>query len=224
MGTTIESGVQFSSVTTTKGRFSKGPGEVTEVQGMQDSITLGQPSDQPVRFRDLDRATRSEYKEALQGLAGAGRIYVRGEQGELRRADPMEIKERLDAGQPVELVTRLGSESESSGRSSSYGFSQERGFFSHGLHETASSSSASSSQKVVYTTSPFSQWDSLEFVCPGQGVQGVAVLPASGNQVLVSSRFESEWNRRSIEQWGVFNTKEELSTASGYTRQNYQAD
>ncbi|MBT9584444.1 hypothetical protein IV102_13965 [bacterium] len=229
MGTTIQAGNNYTSVTTSKTRFTKGPGEVTEAQGSMDSVSLGgagapPEGSQPVRFRDLDAATRSDYKETVQSLAGDGRLYVREDNGSLRRADPMEIKERLDHGQPVELVSRVASEREASGSSYSDGASKDRGVFSGGWNISQTNRSSSSSERVYYTSSPVNEWDSLEFASQGAGVKGVALLPASGNSVVISSTYEHEWNRRAHEQWGFFTEKTTVTNAGGFVRTHHTAD
>jgi hypothetical protein len=225
MGTTIQTGSNFSSVSTSKLRFTKGPGDVSEVKGSTDSVTLGGSAEnQPVRFRDLDGATRADYKEAVKSLASDGRLYVREDNGSLRRADPMEVKERLDGGEPVEVVSRVASENQQSGHSRSYEADKQRGLFSSGWNIADSSRTSSSSERVYYTSSPVTEWDSLEFVSQGAGVKGVAVLPASGNSVQVSSSYESEWNRRASEQWGFFTEKSTASSAGGYVNTHHTAD
>lgn len=225
MGTTIESGGHFATQTTSKMRFTKGPAEVTEDVASADQVVLGQvdSSDAPARFRDFDAGTRAEYKDTVKTLASQGRLFVREEQG-LRRADPMEIKERLDQGQGLELVTRLASESRSSATSSSSSASKERGLFTGGWNVAESSSRSSSSQRVIYTTSPISEWESLEFASSGAGVQGVPLLPPSGNSVEVSSSFESQWSQRASEQWGFFTDKERQSSAGGFYREATRPD
>lgn len=226
MGTTIETGSNSSSITTSKLRFTKGPGEVTEVLGSTDRVTLGEVDhgDRPLRFRDLDRATRSEYKETVKELAEDGRLFVREDSGSLRRADPMEIKERLDHGEPVEVVSQVASESRSSGDSASRLAYKERGIFTGGYENSSSSSHASSSQRVFYTTSPITEWDSLEFASEGRGVLGVSHLPPSGNSVEISSSYEAQWQARANEQWGIFTDKERDSQSSGFVRRHTTAD
>ena len=234
MGTTIDFGTNYSTVTTSKMRFTKGPGEVTEGAGVQvtDNVTFSgatsaptaqAPASQTQRFSDLDPATRSSYKDTVKSLATGGRLYVRDDSG-LRRADPMEIKERLDQGLPVEVVSRVASESEAHSSSSGSSNYKERGIFSEGWNIASSNSEGSRSERVFYASSPITEWDSLEFASAGQGVNGVAKLPASGGSVLVSSSYESDWSRRANEQWGFFTDKERSSSAQSHVRINHTAD
>lgn len=230
MGTTIQAGSNFSSVTSSKIRFTKGPGQVTEeMKVATDLVSLGQAQaqpevNQPVRFRDLDAATRSDYKETVKSLAGDGRLYVREDNGTLRRADPMEIKERLDGGQPVELVSRVASQSDHSGSSYSHDASKQRGIFTSGWNIAESGRSSTSSERVFYTSSPVTEWESLEFASEGAGVKGVSVLPASGNSVQISSSYEHEWSRRANEQWGFFTEKNTSTSSDGYSSTRHTAD
>ena len=52
----------------------------------------------------------------------------------------------------------------------------------------------------------------------------MAQLPASGGSVVVSSGYESEWNRRSSEQWGFFTEKNRSTSDGGFVRVNHTAD
>jgi hypothetical protein len=225
MGSTIQAGSSLSSVTTAKSRFTKGPGEVTEAVVATDFVQLGEPkSEAPLRFRDLDAATRADYKEAVKALASDGRLFVRQEDGSLKRAEPVEIKERLDRGQPVELVSQVASESRTSGHSRSASEYKQRGFFTAGWDSASSSHTHSGTQTVHYTSSPFSEWESLDFASEGKGVRGVAFLPASGNSVQISSQFESQWSESASRQWGIFTQKETTSQASGFVKEQRTAD
>jgi hypothetical protein len=243
MNTTIETSSRNHTITTQRPRVSLatigiGEAPTPEVTGhsadsLASSVVLSTPTaeaDQPtfapaapaghapLRFSQLGSEERQVAKDTLKQLSRDARVWVRDNKT-LRRADPAEIKERLDRGQPVEIVSRMGSEvNESSSRSYESDWKQ-RGVFSHGhLYESASSS-ASRRENVTYTTSPITSWDSLDFVdTDGQGVQGTPFLPASGGSVTISNSYEKEWRNKAEKQWGVFNHKEQTSSNSGHTR------
>lgn len=231
MGITVSYGSSYSSTTSTRGRLEKGPGAPTEQiqQTAQDGFTFsGGPAaagaPEHTRFKDLDPGDRRAYLQTVKSLASDGRLFVKEDSGSLRRADPMEIKERLDQGKPVQVVSRVASESSSSGSYASGSSYKERGLFTEGWNVASSSSQRSSSERVHYSTSAVTEWDSLEFADEAPGIKGVAKLPASGGSVVVSSSFESEWSSRASRQWGVFTEKSTSESSGGFARGSYTAE
>lgn len=228
MSTTISTGSVGYNVTTSRPRFTKGEQTVdnAEARLSEESVVLsGAAPTEPVqRFSQLPAETRGAVKDITKKLASDGRLFVRDEQG-LRRANPMEIKERLDKGLPIEVVTREGSENSFSSSAGYAGSDKERGFFTEGYHFADSHRSSSSSTRVFYSASPVTEWDSLEWAdLDARGVQGVARLPQSGGSVVVSSDYERSWSSEAHREWGLWNTKSEDSGASGYTRVSHRAD
>lgn len=246
MNTTIETSTRSHSITTQRPRLSLatiGIGEAPTPEvtghtadGLASTFVLSDPQPvqyapapapapagyAPLRFSQLSAEERTAAKNTLKQLSRDARIWVR-DNNSLRRADPAEVKQRLDRGQPVEIVTRLGGEvRESSSRSSEHDW-KERGLFTHGHLYSSNSSSASRRENVTYTTSPVDAWDAIDFVdTDGKGVPGTPFLPASGGSVTVSNSYETEWSRHAEEQWGLFNHKETASDASGHTRVSQQ--
>jgi hypothetical protein len=225
LSTTISTGFRFQY---SSGQKPLGGKELESTVGFgleaHDVVTLNNPK-QGVRLTEpaqaaevpVQRSQASQYKDVTKRLARSGRLYVRDE-GVLRRADPMEIKERLDQGLAVEVVTRHGQTSSASGYYQSNVSSKERVFYS-GYHFADSSSSNSRSEVVNYSSSPITKWESLDWADEeARGVTGVSQLPASGGRVVVCESFESEWNRRTHEQWGVFSIKERNGSSGGYIR------
>ncbi len=189
-----------------------------------DTFRLSNPStpstsEEVVTKREVQEhhSSAPQYKAITKKLASSGRLYVRDEMG-LRRADPMEIKERLDRGLPIEVVTRTGGSASSSGAHQSYVHSKDRIAYS-GYHFSNSESAHQNHQRVSYTSSPITRWDSLDWADEeAAGVTGVNRLPASGGEVVVSESYESQWSRRASEQWGFFNVKHQDSSSGGYVR------
>lgn len=241
MNTTIETSTRTQTTSTQRPRLSLatigiGEAPTPEVTGhsadsLASTVVLSSPapveyapapapapSNAPLRFSQLSAEARQVAKDTLKQLSRDARVWVR-DNNALRRADPAEVKQRLDRGQPIEIVSRMGREvSESSSRSSESDW-KERGLFSHGHLYESSSSSASRRESVTYSTSPIDAWDALEFVdSEGKGVPGTPFLPASGGSVTISNSYEKQWSSHAEKQWGVFNHKEERSDNSGHTR------
>ena len=225
MGITVEVGRTYSNTTTEKPRFTKEMPRLTEAVEIEDSLTLQSPDPefQPSRYSQFDAGTRAIYRDTVKELATAGRLYVKEPNG-LRRADPMEIKERFDHSKPIEVVSRVASQVDSSGSHQSSASSKQRGIFTEGYNLSSSSDNRSRTERVFYGSSTISEWDSLEFASSGQGVQGVALLPASGGSVVVNDSYESNWASNASRQWGVFTEKNTSENNGGYTRVNRTAD
>ncbi len=240
MNTTIETSRTSQSLTTSRPRVSLatvGLGEAPQptVSGQTDNLAstfvLSNPADAPaptyapaggyngaLRFSQLAPEERQAAKSTLKELSQDARIWVR-DNNSLRRADPAEVKERLDHGQPIEIVTRLGGEVRESSSNSYASDYKQRGFFTGAHNNTSSSNSAARSERVTYATSPITSWDSLDFVdTDGRGVPGTPFLPASGGSVTVSNSYEQDWQTHSEAQWGFFTQKETVENHSGSTR------
>ncbi|MFN8608227.1 MAG: hypothetical protein U0931_11895 [Vulcanimicrobiota bacterium] len=167
-------------------------------------------------FQDLPPALQSECKDAVMQLSLAGRLFVR-DQKALHRAEPAQVKERLDSGLPVEVVSRLGQENLGEADSRFSSFVDNGGLFSGSSSRSSCSSEEAHQQTVFYSASPLQRWDSLEWVNLDQpGIPGAACLPASGGSVTTSESFESRWRAHAEEQWGVFSTSSRESSASGW--------
>lgn len=240
--TVIETGSASGNAVSERTRFSKKPPELTEFEGgsQKETVTLthGAPASPPapleeapppaaagsVKFADLSGAERSEYKQTLKDLSRQARLWARDEAGNLQRINPANAKERLDAGQAVELVTRLGSESTRSGSRDSYEFSFEHLLVPDDF--TRRSSSADSARvQVFYTSSPISSWDSLDWVDEdARGVPGTPSLPPSGGTATISSSFESSWRKFDQENWGIFRVRTRTEASSGYKTIRQVAD
>lgn len=229
MNTTITTGGVNYSYQTSKPRFTKGETQLENAQaaGAEETFTFSgnapQPTEAPTRLRDMDGQTRSQLRDLTKQLAGDGRLFIRDEQG-LRRANPAEIKERLDKGQPIEIVTAEASEQSASGSAYSSCDFKQRGIFTQGYNISDSSRRNQSSTRVFYSSSEIREWDSLEWADDAPGVKGVSRLPASGGSVVVSSNYEHEWSARAEKEWGVFTHKSDVSGGSGYTRVSRRAD
>lgn len=240
MNTTVETSRTSQSLTTSRPRVSLatvglGDAPTPSVSGQMDNLastfTLSEPTIQNIpsflpagggngalRFSQLAPEERQAAKSTLKELSQDARIWVR-DNNSLRRADPAEVKERLDHGQPIEIVTRMGGEVRESSSNSYASDYKQRGFFTGAHNNTSSSNSASRSERVTYATSPITSWDSLDFVdTDGRGVPGTPSLPASGGSVNISNTFEQNWQTHSEAQWGFFTQKETVENQSGSTR------
>ncbi len=165
-----------------------------------------------------DPESRLCFLQTLRALGTSGRLFIQGEHG-LQRAEPMQVKEQLDRGLPVELVTSYASESYVSREHASREAQRSRGLFSAGYDHFHRGTKNEEIVKTVYGTSPFRSWDSLFFATPGEGVRGVPVLPRSGNRVTVSYQFEQSHLSISNEQWGFLEDNNFSQNSQGLIRQ-----
>lgn len=183
------------------------------------STTQSEGNGAPKTFDQYDPESRGCFIQELKLLGSSGRLFIQGERG-LERAEPVQVKEHLDRGLPVELVTSYASESyTTSGRGASHSH-RARGIFSAAYDHFQAGSQSEEVLKVIYGTSPFRSWDSLFFATPGEGVRGVAVLPPSGNSVTVSAQFEQSYLGISTEQWGFLEDNNFSRNSEGQTRRN----
>lgn len=172
-------------------------------------------SNQVRRFEDYSTPHRKNLQETVMELAGEGRLYLRRQDNSLGRAEPMHVKEHLDSGLPVEVVTAVGREDLDWQGSMSAHSQRSQGLFSPGWDKAELGISRGTCVKIFYTSSPVRDWDGLGYIAPGPGIQGVAVLPPSGCAVEVQSQFEREWSARSWEQSGFFLVEQKNSNRSG---------
>ncbi|MGE0490690.1 MAG: hypothetical protein AB7S38_15905 [Vulcanimicrobiota bacterium] len=232
----VETGASSASSTSEKVRFAKGDATVTEESLAQqhESVTLSVPQNAPTTaaptpnpapastgstYASLDPAQRATFRSALQELDKSARLWARNEHGQLERIHAATAKERLDGGQPVEVVTRIGHQSSNS--SASAYFQHYDGHLINPADISRNSSSHSEGTvRAEYTASPLHDWESLEFFQGDNraGVPGTPTLPASGQPVTISREFESRWDRLRTENWGIFTTNNITSSDGGYTR------
>lgn len=227
MSTIVTSGQSFQVDYSSKSKFSSSPAQTASVgtSSVQETfVPSSQGPEVAQTYQQFDRQTQQSLRSTVKELAEEGRLFVREQDG-LRRANPMEIKERLDHHQPVEVVDAIGSSSESSGSINSSSSFNERGVFGGtGTSKSSYASQSSHSEKITYTTSPISDWGSLEFAdLDAKGVQGVAKLPASGSSVLVSSQFESNWQTKAHAEWGFWRNHEVDAQSSGFEKREFNA-
>ena len=123
------------------------------------------------------------------------------------------------------MVTRVGSESESKGSSFSATARNENFWISDDVYRS-NSSTRSSTQRVSYTSSPLTAWDSVLWMDDedARGVPGTPKLPASGRPVTVSSEWESSWAKSSAEHHGFLLEKSDHRADSGYQRVSQRSD
>lgn len=231
---TVESGSTQTQVSAQRGLLSKKPAEITDGQMVQESVVLSNGGPQgefapysptqfaqgnsgQVTFRDLDPTERQDAKRIMKDLDQRARLFARDDQEQLVRVSAATAKQLLDQGQEVEVVTRLGSESRSSGSSRRSDWHQEH-IFIPSDHAHSSSSTSSKTVKVEYSSSPINDWDSVlwhgdEDV---QGVPGTPQLPASGSPVTISHEWENKWKTNSADHSGFFRVRSKVRSDSGY--------
>lgn len=172
---------------------------------------------QAVKYSSLSPEQKAAYKDAIMTLNKNARLFVSDNSG-LRRAAPVEVKNALDNGREVFVVTGLASEAES--RSSySREMSNTQGFLNFHDYKFASYSSNGSDGYVYYSASPLSCWDDLDFAdLDGKGVPGTSRLPASGGRAHISSEWESNWQRETSKTHGIFRIHDDSSVEGGSER------
>jgi hypothetical protein len=167
-------------------------------------------------FNSLAPADKKACRDTLMALDKNARLFV-DDNGSLKRASAMEIKQCLDNGKNVFLVTSIAGENREDSSYSS-GRSETVGMLTYHDYGFGASSSHSNEKSVYYSASPFSSWDDLAFAdTDKKGVPGTAYLPKSGGKVLVSSEWESNWQSYSYERHGIFRITEESSEKGGRT-------
>lgn len=236
MNTIITSGRTSSQVTTGRTRFTKEEPRVTDasVRSLESTVVISDAARKaaqvpepaltpPVAPAAEPKAAPEGMKELVFKLNKEARLFVRNGDG-LHRAAPAEVKHRLDRGLPVEIVTRLGRESQESSTDSSYSTFDDH-LLNRADQSYAEDSSRSCQQYVHYATSPVDNWDDMEWVDDGErGVPGTAHLPPSGGCVQMSRTWEHTWQSSSEEHWGFFRAHDRYSDASGHTSEVSETD
>lgn len=159
----------------------------------------------PVEPKDtVELAQGSNQTAVLKNLHLLGRLYIRNEEGKpLRRALPMEVARVLN-GKDGEVfdVQRLGTER----RAESHSFqasSESLSLVPLFDKETASiwgKSESSVTETVKYLPSPLTEWEDLDFVDPSRrGIQGIPILPESGQEITRTLGWEQGFVKKSAE-------------------------
>lgn len=230
----VESGSAQAQVSAEKALLSKKPAEVTDGQLFQESVVFSDgESQKPLQtftpaasgsanaghltFRDLDPTERQDAKRIMKDLDKKARLFARDDKEQLVRISPATAKQLLDKGQEIEVVSRLGSQTDSSGRSSSADFHRQHAFIPDD-HYHSSSSTSERTVKVEYSASPINDWDSVLWHDDedAQGVPGTPKLPSSGKPVVVSHEWENRWKNSSAEHTGFFRVKSDIEASNGY--------
>lgn len=142
---------------------------------------------------------RGEYARILKAMHLNGQLFVE-DQGRLRRANPIEIRQQLDGeDSKAVVVTALATQSEFSAEARDE-FSAQAGGLLLWMDASAqrqASDRFGASETIQYTSSPLKSWTDLEFAVPDAGVTGTPFLPASGGSVSRSQHWENQWLDRS---------------------------
>ena len=177
-------------------------------------------------YAALDQQDKARYRDTLLNLDKNARLFVKDEEsGKLRRCSAAEVKGLLDdPKKEAILVTRMGTQSYSSSKSSAYAYDESH-FLAPDEQGHSSSKSKSRNEKVEYGTSNIRDWDELDFInMDAKGVPGAPVLPKSGSTITISSEWESSWHKDHQEQEGVFFKKYRDSASGGYQSSSYRAE
>lgn len=177
----------------TKTAAESGPGGLALKQSGE-SLSL--------RSQGLELTTA--HVELAKTLDEGSRLYKKTDSGALALISGGEALERLLAGQPVELVTVLPGEIESSSSKSS---SSRSGF--QGLSSRESSvdeqSRSNRTVEVQYNSKSVSSLLGLMATSlKGSGLGGVGTLPAANGKVTVAFDFESHSRQVDVSTWGIF--------------------
>ncbi|MBI2264475.1 MAG: hypothetical protein HYU64_04810 [Armatimonadetes bacterium] len=176
-----------------------------------------------LRFSSLSRSEQNGYAQILFALNRQARLFAPGDQGQLKRIEPMEARNRLDEGQPVYLVAQIAAEHISEQRDEQGQYFQQH-FFAPSDKGVSRDSESSRKTRVVYSTSVATDWSDLLLADPQTaGVPGTPVLPASGGVVVISSDWEKSWYRLSEKNWGIFNRGSNSNVSSGQVKAHYRA-
>jgi hypothetical protein len=235
---TVESGTSGSRVQAEKVVFSKESTKQAETQGTGETFQFSTPQAEvsyssqglangsaPSGLQALDSTDRGEARRIIKDLNKKARLFARNEDRELVRIAPGTAKELLDSGKPIEVVTRVGNEVQTESRSSR-GRSVDAHFFIADDVFRSESSSSSRSEKVEYTSSPISEWDSLLWMDDddARGVPGTPVLPGSGQSVEISHDWEKSWSKSSEVYNGFFRVDSDVTSSSGFNRISNRAE
>lgn len=234
---TVESGSHASRTQTEKVVFTKEATKEAQTESAGETFRFSTPQEE-VAYKPqvapgasksglaaLDAEDRSEVRRIMKDLNKKARLFARDEKKQLVRIAPGTAKELLDNGQPIEIVTRLGGEVRQDGSSRDSLYINDHFFISDDVYRSSSSSS-SREERVKYTSSPISDWDSVLWMDDddAMGVPGTPFLPASGGSVLVSNEFESRWSKSSEEYGGFFRVDTDKRSSSGYNRASSRAE
>lgn len=233
---TVESGTSGSRVQTqkvifagesTKGAESQASGETFSFSTPQAEVAYAPQGGQvnAGEFRGLDADDKGEARRIMKDLNKKARLFARNDENQLVRIAPGTAKELLDGGKPIEVVTRVGSQVSSESRDSRSTVVDAHFWIADDVFR-ANSSSSSRTEKVDYTSSPISEWDSLLWMDDedAKGVPGTPVLPGSGQSVVVSNEWESKWAKSSEEYSGFFRVDSDVRNSSGYNRVSSKAE
>jgi hypothetical protein len=237
--TVVTSGAAQSQTTKEKNLLSSEPARVTGASGQAvvDSFTLAEPAPQDpgaqlraaslqngssvaTGFNALTADEKSEVKRIMKDLNSKARLFARNEEGELVRISPAHGKERLDRGEAVEVVTRLGQQTSQSASSLSSN-RVEHHVFSPNDRFTRNESISKSEVKANYTSSPLADWDSVLWHDGEenlQGIPGTPKLPVSGEPVTLSQTWESKWDSYSEVHSGFFGRHSDINESSNFDR------
>lgn len=222
--------IVFSPESTT-GAQARVAGETFQFSSPQQEVTY----DLQGVGRDNGRATtglaslssedRKEVRDIMKDLNKKARLFARNDKQELVRIAPGTAKELLDHGKPIEVVTRVGNEVKTESRSSRSRQVDAHFFIRDDVYRSQSSSS-SRTEKVDYTSSPISEWDSLLWMDDedARGVPGTPVLPGSGQSVVISNEWENRWSKSSEEYNGFFRVDSDVRDSSGYNKVSNRAE
>lgn len=234
----VTSGSTIKQTTLEKTPFSKEPANVTSASSQEnyETFTASQAPAEDVSarlraasvavsapaasgFSALSTRDQTDAKKIVKDLSQKARLFARDEEGALVRISPGYAKERLDRGEPVEVVTQIGQETSHS--SSSYrSDSLDVGFFSNDSWGR-NSSSESSEVKATYTSSPLSSWEGLlwhDDEADVKGIPGVAKLPPSGSTVTTSKSWEKSWGSYSEMHSGFFGKDVDIRESSRFEK------
>jgi hypothetical protein len=228
-GTRVQSEKVVFAKETTKQADTQATGESFNFSTSQQEVGYAPqefaPSSGPSGLRGMSSDDRQEVRRIMKDLNKKARLFARNDKNQLARIAPGTAKELLDNGKPIEVVTRVGGQVSSEGRSSSSRHVNAHFFIADDVHRSSSSSS-SKTESVEYTSSPINEWDSLLWMDDedAKGVPGTPVLPGSGGSVVVSNEWEHNWSKSSEEYSGFFRVDTDAQSSSGFERVSNRAE
>ena len=235
--TVVTAGSTRSQASQEKPLFSKQPPAVTGASSQEnyETFTLSQPPTQDLSaelraasfqksapaatgFNALSAEDKSEARKIMKDLSKKARLFARNDEGSLVRISPGFAKERLDQGQPVEVVTQLGQERTDT--SSSFRSNSTDMHFLSTDRWGESSRSQGVEVKANYSSSPLTSWSGLlwEDDADAKGIPGTDKLPASGSKVTVSKSWEKSWDSYSEMHSGFFGNDVDINESSNFKK------
>lgn len=203
--------------TNTKTAAESGPGGLA-IKHSGESVSLRSQG------LDLPRELTTAHLELAKMLDEGSRLYKKSDSGGLALISGGEALERLLAGQPIEIVTVLPGEIESSHSSSSSSRSAAQGLSSRESNHEEQSRSSRTVEVQFNSKSVSSLLGLMATSLRGSGLGGVGALPAANGKVTVAFDFESHRTQVDVASWGIFRPRSRATESKEATQLKLRND